>query len=46
MHPLPVLEGWSRWVVIQQDLEFVGTSGVVQQSGGEILALSSELLES
>jgi len=46
MHPLSVLKGWSRWVVIQQDFKLVGTSGVVQQSGGEILALPSELLKS
>lgn len=46
MHPLAVLERRPGRVVVQQHLQLVRTSRVIQQRGGEVLALSSELLES
>lgn len=46
MHPLAVLERRPGRIVVQQHLQFVRTSRVIQQGGGEVLALSSELLES
>lgn len=46
MHPLAVLERRPGRIVVQQHLQLVRTSRVIQQGGGEVLALSSELLES
>lgn len=46
MHPLAVLERRPGRIVVQQYLQLVRTSRVIQQGGGEVLALSSELLES
>lgn len=46
MHPLAVLERRPGGVVVQQHLQLVRTSRVIQQGGSEVLALPSKLLES
>lgn len=44
VHPVAVLEGRSRGIVIQQHLQLVGAARVVQQRRGEVLALLPQLL--
>ena len=46
VHPLAVLERWPGGIVVQQHLQLVGTSRVIQQGSGKVLALSPKLLES
>lgn len=46
VHPLAVLERWPGGIVVQQHLQLVRTSRVIQQGSGKVLALSPKLLES
>ena len=46
MHPLAVLERRPGGIVVQQHLQLVRTSRVIQQGSGKVLALSPKLLES
>lgn len=45
VHPFSVLESWSGWVMIEQDLQLVGAPRVVQKGRGEVLALLPQLLQ-
>lgn len=44
MHPVTVLEGRARRIVVEQHLELVRSPRVVQERRGEVLALSAEFL--
>ena len=46
VHPLAVLERRPGGIVVQQHLQLVRTSRVIQQGSGKVLALSPKLLES
>lgn len=46
VHPLAMLEGRPGRIVVEQDLQLVGASSVIQQGSGEVLTLSPKLLES
>lgn len=45
VHPLAVLKGWSRGVMIQQHFQLVGAPRVVQQRSREVLTLLPEFLQ-
>lgn len=44
MHPFAVLVNGTGGIVVEQDLQLVGGASMVQQGGGKVLALFSQLL--